>query len=206
MATFWPSINPLSLRPLRNAVKKGVHSAGEARLRNPTTGIADCCARAASGHAAAALPRSVMNSRRLIGSSPSQGSRIKYSRSWRGFRADHRHSKSGPLVWHDGPSGRGPATPTRGPAWRVCPCTDIATPARTSSYPYHGPAARRADERRPTAASFCAVIADTCAVPARHILPAHPHATNGPIAFYAMTLVNLRESIAEPIEALCCVA
>jgi hypothetical protein len=30
------------------------------------TGIAGCCALAASGHAAAAPPRSVMNSRRLI--------------------------------------------------------------------------------------------------------------------------------------------
>ena len=34
--------------------------------RNPITGIAGCCARAASGHAAAAPPSSVMNSRRLI--------------------------------------------------------------------------------------------------------------------------------------------
>ena len=33
--------------------------------RNPITGIAGCCARAASGHAAAAPPSSVMNSRRL---------------------------------------------------------------------------------------------------------------------------------------------
>ena len=33
---------------------------------NPTTGIAGCCARAASGHAAAAPPSSVMNSRRII--------------------------------------------------------------------------------------------------------------------------------------------
>jgi hypothetical protein len=33
-------------------------------LTNPTTGIAGCCARAASGHAAAP-PISVMNSRRL---------------------------------------------------------------------------------------------------------------------------------------------
>ena len=35
--------------------------------RNPITGIAGCCARAASGHAAAAPPRSVMNSRRFMG-------------------------------------------------------------------------------------------------------------------------------------------
>jgi hypothetical protein len=34
----------------------------------PTTGITGCCARAVIGHvAAAALPRSVMNSRRLMG-------------------------------------------------------------------------------------------------------------------------------------------
>jgi hypothetical protein len=33
---------------------------------NPITGIAGCCARAASGHAAAAPPRSVMKSRRLM--------------------------------------------------------------------------------------------------------------------------------------------
>jgi hypothetical protein len=34
--------------------------------RNPITGIAPCCARAASGHAAATPPSSVMNSRRFI--------------------------------------------------------------------------------------------------------------------------------------------
>ena len=34
-------------------------------LRKPITGSAGCCARAASGHAAAAPPSSVMNSRRL---------------------------------------------------------------------------------------------------------------------------------------------
>jgi uncharacterized protein YchJ len=36
-----------------------------ALLNMATTGIADCCARAASGHAAAAPPMSVMNSRRF---------------------------------------------------------------------------------------------------------------------------------------------
>jgi len=39
--------------------------AGDALPSNPTTGIAGCCARAASGHAAAP-PSSVMNSRRLM--------------------------------------------------------------------------------------------------------------------------------------------
>jgi hypothetical protein len=37
---------------------------GDALLRNPITDTAGCCARAASGHAAAAPPMSVMNSRR----------------------------------------------------------------------------------------------------------------------------------------------
>src|SRR5262245_51626673 len=37
---------------------------GDRAPRNPSTGIV-CCARAASGHAAAAPPRSVMNSRRF---------------------------------------------------------------------------------------------------------------------------------------------
>jgi hypothetical protein len=39
---------------------------GEPLLRNPITGIAGCCARAASGKTADAPPSSVMNSRRLI--------------------------------------------------------------------------------------------------------------------------------------------
>ena len=43
----------------------GAQEAGDALLRNPTTGIADCCARAVIGHAANP-PRYVMNSRRLI--------------------------------------------------------------------------------------------------------------------------------------------
>src|SRR5467141_2712557 len=34
--------------------------------RKPITGIAACCARAASGHATAAPPRRVMNSRRFV--------------------------------------------------------------------------------------------------------------------------------------------
>src|SRR6516162_1601923 len=42
------------------------HVISELLFRNPTTGIAGCCARAASGHAAAPPPSSVMNSRRFI--------------------------------------------------------------------------------------------------------------------------------------------
>jgi hypothetical protein len=40
-------------------------SASDVLRKKPTTGICACCARAASGHAAAVPPRSVMNSRRL---------------------------------------------------------------------------------------------------------------------------------------------
>jgi hypothetical protein len=46
----------LSLRP---------NPSDDAPLRNPITGIG-CCAHAASGHAAAAPPTSVMNSRRFM--------------------------------------------------------------------------------------------------------------------------------------------
>jgi hypothetical protein len=38
---------------------------GDALRRKPTTGIAGCCVCAANGHAAAAPPSSVMNSRRF---------------------------------------------------------------------------------------------------------------------------------------------
>ena len=58
---------------------KSVHDQQAPRLlRNPTTGIAACCARAASGHAAAP-PRSVMNSRRLT-RSPHRRVRANYRR------------------------------------------------------------------------------------------------------------------------------
>ena len=46
---------------------------GDVASRNPITGIAGCCARAASGHAAAAPPSSVMNSRRFIRSPRRRG-------------------------------------------------------------------------------------------------------------------------------------
>src|SRR5262245_5494319 len=46
--------------------------------RNPTTGIAACCARAAIGHAAAAPPSSVMNVRRPIIRSPSSAVETGY--------------------------------------------------------------------------------------------------------------------------------
>ena len=65
---FWQ--RPGQSRPCRkpqsrNAAKTYASSLGPLLLRNPTTGIAGCCARAASGHAIAP-PRRVMNSRRFI--------------------------------------------------------------------------------------------------------------------------------------------
>src|SRR5262249_35853648 len=65
IATFCPSTKPISPRPLRNAARYSANVSNEPNPRNPITGIA-CCARAASGHAAAAPPSSVMNSRRFI--------------------------------------------------------------------------------------------------------------------------------------------
>jgi hypothetical protein len=59
------STKPFSPRPRRNAATRCAVSSGDRELRYPITGIAACCARAASGYAAAAPPRSVMNSRRF---------------------------------------------------------------------------------------------------------------------------------------------
>jgi hypothetical protein len=59
IATSRPWIKPVSPNPLR----KLMSAPGAPTLRNPTTGSAGCCARAASGHAAAPSP--AMNSRRL---------------------------------------------------------------------------------------------------------------------------------------------
>ena len=45
--------------------QRSTYVSSDAGWRNPITGIAGCCARAASGHAAAAPLRRVMNSRRF---------------------------------------------------------------------------------------------------------------------------------------------
>src|SRR6476646_7757432 len=58
--SFRPQNSGASLRLLRNAAIIGTYPCGVAPCRNPITGIAACCARAASGHAAPP-PRSVMN-------------------------------------------------------------------------------------------------------------------------------------------------
>src|SRR5262249_38427963 len=51
-------------RPLRNAAAFRAEASDVAAFMNAITGIADCCARAASGHAAAP-PSSVMKARRF---------------------------------------------------------------------------------------------------------------------------------------------
>ena len=63
---FRPTTYPFSLRPSRNAAASRWKGSGDALWRNPTTGIAGCCARPAKGHAVAAPPSSVMTARRFI--------------------------------------------------------------------------------------------------------------------------------------------
>src|SRR5262245_28402535 len=65
-------------RNARNAATRCAESSGERALMNPITGIAGCCARAASGHAAAAPPMSVMNSRRLMRCPPGEIGTLPY--------------------------------------------------------------------------------------------------------------------------------
>ena len=48
--TFSPSANPASFRPRRNAARRLTIASDDLLSRNPITGIAGCCARAASGH------------------------------------------------------------------------------------------------------------------------------------------------------------
>jgi hypothetical protein len=58
----------LAIRITGNQLRAGRAFAGlsmDEALRYPITGIAGCCARAASGHTAAAPPSSDMNSRRF---------------------------------------------------------------------------------------------------------------------------------------------
>src|SRR5262249_36469699 len=57
--TFRPSTKPSFLRPWRNAAAMGAYPLDVWPLRNPTTGIVRRCARAASGHVAAAPQTSV---------------------------------------------------------------------------------------------------------------------------------------------------
>src|SRR5213079_3672795 len=91
-----------SISPTSSGTKRDFYSAlsfdraaagragpADALLRNPITGVAGCCARAASGHAATAPPSSVMNSRRLLSST---GLSLRFGRAAPG--AEVRHCRS----------------------------------------------------------------------------------------------------------------
>ena len=63
--TFWPSTQPASVRPLRNALARRTEASADLRLTRATTGNGGCCARATSGHVVeTAIP--LMKSRRRI--------------------------------------------------------------------------------------------------------------------------------------------
>src|SRR5262249_31010947 len=64
MATFWPATNPASFRPCSNPATRCSEPTADVRRRNAITGIAECCARAASGKAAAEAVIPLMKSRR----------------------------------------------------------------------------------------------------------------------------------------------
>ena len=66
MATLRPSAKPTSPRPRWNPAMRSLHCVAATACSEPITGIADCCALAATGQAAAAPPRSVMTSRRSL--------------------------------------------------------------------------------------------------------------------------------------------
>ena len=70
MATFWPATNPASFRPCSSAATRCSEPAADVLRRNAITGIADCCARAASGQAAAEAVIALMKSRRRTRPSP----------------------------------------------------------------------------------------------------------------------------------------
>ena len=70
IATFRPSTKPAVSKPLRSEATRLTFCSADPECRNPMTGIPAGCACAASGHAAAAPPRSPMNSRRFIPSPP----------------------------------------------------------------------------------------------------------------------------------------
>ena len=65
--TLRPSVQPNCCKPCRNAPMRACPSASSVVISTPMRRIrSGCCARAANGHAAAAPPSSVMNSRRFI--------------------------------------------------------------------------------------------------------------------------------------------
>ena len=81
IATVRPSIQPSSRNRCTKGATHWLSNEGVLMPMNPIVGnFAGCCARAASGHAAAP-PSRVIRSRRLMGLTRGQGSEPKYSRS-----------------------------------------------------------------------------------------------------------------------------
>src|SRR5262249_761658 len=68
----------MSFKPWLNAATDDTAAVGEKRARYPTTGIAGCCARAASDHATAAPPNTVINERRFTARSLSAFGRMPF--------------------------------------------------------------------------------------------------------------------------------
>src|ERR1700729_2028919 len=66
MVTLRPSLKPPSSSPRSKAARRGAKPSGVPSARNPTSGIARCCACAASGHRTAAPPSPKTNCRLLI--------------------------------------------------------------------------------------------------------------------------------------------
>src|ERR1700758_1142379 len=67
ISAFCLRTTPVSLKPRWNSLRTFAESRAPLLLRNPITGKAGCCARAASGQVTAAPPTRLMNSRRLMG-------------------------------------------------------------------------------------------------------------------------------------------
>src|SRR5262245_3060402 len=143
MATFLPSTNPASFRPCRKGSTIYAKPAAGVLLRNPTTGIAACCARAATGHAVAAPPSSVMNWRRLrssMGSSPEPA--VPAYRSLRMYRKRpqvlgldrNRPESRRRRAWGSGPS----KLRKRPPASRSNPHADDFDPAPADDHAVDG--------------------------------------------------------------------
>src|SRR6516164_7447344 len=76
----------------------GRYPSSDVLFRNPTTGIAACCARAASGQAAA-LPSSVMNSQRLIVAPRGQNHAPHRLTAVRVLERDERGANCDQLFW-----------------------------------------------------------------------------------------------------------
>src|SRR5215471_12736874 len=108
IVTFTPSTWPVSFRPWRNARRRSANVSADAEWRNP---IAGCCARAASGQAAA-MPPSKRNSRRRMPDtrapprSRSAASSAYHQPTWQVLGADLNCSES-----RRGAAGRFPPEP-----------------------------------------------------------------------------------------------